>query len=773
MKDTNFSHAFTLAELLTAVLVISVIMVALAPVITKRMSENVSVETDRKRGEEIWTNPGTYTFSVPAGINTVEISGAGGGGGGAGAVSKNYSKTYTGAATRTITVPKGVTRVTFTLVGAGGGGGAGNAKTKSDPCKYPLTIPSMADSGKDLCVTNFDPPITGDNWSTVVNTGTTTVRSNACWKATESNYTASPSSCSAVSWPSASPYFTGGGCKKMVCTYQGAADFCRNITDWPVFINAAGTGECNTSGCNPKITYRLFTNTEIKRLMAESNSSNNWKWIFGKGLDLAMHMYVGTSVTGGKFTNASETGGCNSPVSTACSAYKIFVSGGHFYATDVYSGDYSKIEFEKDGLIYSAYTDGTGQVRCVRELNNWDQYSGAGGASGAKLTRTINVEPGDTLTFVTGAGGAGGNKGGGTGAQGGSTCVEHKRNGVRYTDPDNTLNNGYYCAYGGYGGRGATTSANGSPNPALAACSHTDGCTKSTNGASGGTSQGGKGSNGGAGATADTGQGNVAGVGFDAENESAGGGGGYCPRGNRTPSNCQKGGKGSAGSFTITFDQYVPGGGGGAGGAAGTDKDGNYHPIKMRVQGGETVTFTIGSGGLGGQFSTNGEDGQDTVIATRNNPEVFIFEGGLGGKTGTFDGSCAYDTLGCGKGGAGGKGGKYPNYLLTPSSFSYLTAPTTASGKTGALDTKGFVGGAGGATVLSPYGSCGGFEVDEDTTCTKYDADGNSGQKHNPITNLLGGTGGGAGGTDGLTGGSGGSGGPGYIRIKWDESNNE
>ena len=117
--------------------------------------------------------------------------------------------------------------------------------------------------------------------------------------------------------------------------------------------------------------------------------------------------------------------------------------------------------------------------------------------------------------------------------------------------------------------------------------------------------------------------------------------------------------------------------------------------------------------------------------------------------------------------------GYLPPFPPAPPSFSYLTAPTTASGKTGALDTKGFVGGAGGATVLSPYGSCGGVEVDEDTTCTKYDADGNSGQKHNPITNLLGGTGGGAGGTDGLTGGSGGSGGPGYIRIKWDESNNE
>ncbi|HIQ89012.1 TPA: type II secretion system protein, partial [Candidatus Galligastranaerophilus faecipullorum] len=68
----NKKHtAFTLAELLTAVLVISIIMVALAPVITKRMKDNVSVTTDNKKGLEIFANPGTYTFDVPIGINTL------------------------------------------------------------------------------------------------------------------------------------------------------------------------------------------------------------------------------------------------------------------------------------------------------------------------------------------------------------------------------------------------------------------------------------------------------------------------------------------------------------------------------------------------------------------------------------------------------------------------------------------------------------------------------------------------------------------------------
>ena len=85
LRHNRKAHlGFTLAELLTAVLVISVIMVALAPVITKRMKESISVQTDNKKGLEIFTNPGTYTFDVPIGINTLFLQGSGGGGAGAG-----------------------------------------------------------------------------------------------------------------------------------------------------------------------------------------------------------------------------------------------------------------------------------------------------------------------------------------------------------------------------------------------------------------------------------------------------------------------------------------------------------------------------------------------------------------------------------------------------------------------------------------------------------------------------------------------------------------
>ncbi len=120
----KFKHGFTLAELLTAVLVISIIMVALAPVITKRMKDNVSVTTDNKKGLEVYTYPGTYTFDVPIGINTLFIQGAGVGGGGAGSTYVEKEKYFTSSATWT--VPTGVNEITLAITGAGGGGGGAN-----------------------------------------------------------------------------------------------------------------------------------------------------------------------------------------------------------------------------------------------------------------------------------------------------------------------------------------------------------------------------------------------------------------------------------------------------------------------------------------------------------------------------------------------------------------------------------------------------------------------------------------------------------------------
>ena len=160
---------FTLAELLTAVLVISVIMVALAPVITKRMKDNITVQTDNREGLEIYTNPGTYTFDVPVGINTLFIQGSGGAGGGGGATVSN-EKTVSFTSNSSWIIPNGVNQVTLTITGSGGGGGGSNGSATgatscennpgangkpnaSELAKYPLFHALRgSDDGSDLCI---------------------------------------------------------------------------------------------------------------------------------------------------------------------------------------------------------------------------------------------------------------------------------------------------------------------------------------------------------------------------------------------------------------------------------------------------------------------------------------------------------------------------------------------------------------------------------------------------------------------------------------------
>lgn len=46
--------------------------------------------------EKSWTTPGTYTFTVPAGVTRIRIALCAGGGGGAGAATKSPSQSYTG-----------------------------------------------------------------------------------------------------------------------------------------------------------------------------------------------------------------------------------------------------------------------------------------------------------------------------------------------------------------------------------------------------------------------------------------------------------------------------------------------------------------------------------------------------------------------------------------------------------------------------------------------------------------------------------------------------
>ena len=259
--STNY-YAFTLAELLTAVLVISVIMVALAPVITKRMKDNVSVTTDNKKGLEVYTNPGTYTFDVPIGINTLFIQGSGGGGGGAGSTVSD-PKTVTFTSNTTWKVPTGVNQVTFEITGSGGGGGGANGVSSgatscennpgangkpnsSELAKYPLFHAlRISDDGSDLCIFKRN-AVDDGTWpyrnfdTTILKTGEQCTSEYCCWYADGENQTAGNGG---LAYP-----YTYPGAKRAVCKFQSASRAC------------ASYGRTVNSG--PTYGYRLPTETE-------------------------------------------------------------------------------------------------------------------------------------------------------------------------------------------------------------------------------------------------------------------------------------------------------------------------------------------------------------------------------------------------------------------------------------------------------------------------------------------------------------------------------
>ena len=239
-------RAFTLAELLTAVLVISVIMVALAPVITKRMKESISVQTDNRKGLEIYTNPGTYTFDVPIGINTLFLQGSGGAGGGGGSTYTEKNVSFTSSTTWTI--PSGVNEIKFTITGAGGGGGGANG---SNNTKHPDTSPKV-----------YNNSCSSDEFTAI---RASTEEYDLCITKENKGGSSKPinESCTNTSccWTSPNALCYGGGCNRKVCTYNAAYDFCAYYKAYAVGAESRGA-----------YTYRLAKEQEWKKIQKERRS---------------------------------------------------------------------------------------------------------------------------------------------------------------------------------------------------------------------------------------------------------------------------------------------------------------------------------------------------------------------------------------------------------------------------------------------------------------------------------------------------------------------
>ncbi len=153
-NSVNLKHGFSLVEMLMALLVASLLMAALAPVMTRRMHDSMTISVEGeipgkttkhheityqdcldKGGKEIQEKDkdgnilSEYcegTFDIPAGYNgdmNVTVIGAGGGGGTASTT--GYVEYTTAGSTNTFTVPTLINKLEATLISGGAGGGAG------------------------------------------------------------------------------------------------------------------------------------------------------------------------------------------------------------------------------------------------------------------------------------------------------------------------------------------------------------------------------------------------------------------------------------------------------------------------------------------------------------------------------------------------------------------------------------------------------------------------------------------------------------------------
>lgn len=151
-KSSKFS-AFSLVEMLMALLVASLLLAALAPVMTKKINEKVNFEglvPNPTRKKIVYlTEPGVGEWVVPNGIRSYKVTTVGAGGGG-GAGSSYGCVVFTTDATQqgallgddnkycehvrlngnngSFTIPDGINEIYVSMISGGGGGGAGSAK---------------------------------------------------------------------------------------------------------------------------------------------------------------------------------------------------------------------------------------------------------------------------------------------------------------------------------------------------------------------------------------------------------------------------------------------------------------------------------------------------------------------------------------------------------------------------------------------------------------------------------------------------------------------
>ncbi len=704
--------AFSLVEMLMALLVASLLLAALAPVMTRRMADHelkVMSEASNYEKDSIVTiftdSSETQEFNIPNDTNRITVTMMGGGGAGGNALYENREFT----SSQEFTVPDGITKLRVFMVGAGGGGASGGVGAGTEYADIPPNeigtsskIYYVAGNGTSTNTYTFSPsilaPAVSRNCSTFGPNAWTCINGSG----TVSPGAAIPSSCgynfrfktTACGGSGGGGY--GSGSISGAGGYLANIEFQTAVTN--LYITVGGGGGAGD----------LYPN-------------QSFAGGYGAGGGGGAHWGTGVNYPGAKGGinggNGGQGGGGTNGSGAVTSAGGAGGSSGSWPAGHGGSGG-----------VWGGGGGGGGNGRNVGL--GGDDTAGGGGGGGPTTISTSSNTSGTILFQVGGGGGAGGyvhetsnwTSGGGGGGGGG---------------------------YGGGGGGGGASVSSRGTGGGGGSGTHTItqilGYGTGATGGSGGTGvkvYGGKGGNGygGGGST-------IFGSNYcDAVSGKTNGKPGalklFYPAGN---TGVTKG---------LKCEYFMPPNSGGGGGA------GQIWIGELSVTPGEKLNFNIGIGGnRTTSYGANGNNGGSTSITNNNGTTLISVSGGKGGK---YESDETYINNSYGIGG----GIKTSN--VDSSLAKYVNWKKTN------FHTGGENGGVGKTPSNGAGGGKGGQLYDLNGTLLKGGIEGGAQSNGSDalITNY--GTGGGGGGgviNDGGTPGLGGKGANGYIYVEWGGTN--
>lgn len=761
MKKQHKPQAFSLVEMLMALLVASLLLMAFAPVMTKRLQENVNVtgmitnnNGNETHGVQIFEYDSIndadkdfskYNFTAPTGVHTVSLVLQAGGGGGGGASSgylayNNVLQTSASTDSQTIRIEGdliGIKNLRVDLTGGGGGGGGGIAAVIDckDPSLHKYINPTQG-NGTQQCVNKFN---VGDSGGPAVASGmikcvTAEMKTNAtakaeCQKCTDSTNANYAKCYYKVVYTDCGEDPKGGwtGCNRTVMEWNAAKASCddytgaslakgkwrlpkvADVTKWKTYKNEINDGQ----GANGLQLCSYYETHVAERNVAYCGL--NWRdgacyGSWGDDCDSAIHLGDESSATTVK---------CLIDTSLAISGKPT-----------------------GDGV---GYKENANHARCLTTDNGAFTFAyktGGGGGSGARvynytLPKTYNnkelLAEGNTVTITRGNYGGGGSGAGVDGSSGSPSCITVKDSGGASIF--------YLCANGGNAGKGASATSYGNGGSSISTCRlgtssssySTVNCSSIGNGAvavskegSNGTSNNNavynttvSGGNGGvstyntslAGGSGGSGvatktvaqttiNGKAPAVSGSNIPYGAGGGGGSSGRGaDSSTVIVGNGGNGYVGHAKITYDVERTGGSGGGGGG------GSMVAVSsLEVEAGKTYEVIAGKGGRGGNVNGDGANGYLSSFKHSATKSI-VANAGSGGKGGDHSGTY-------GKGGEKGSGGNTTRPTVGygikmnkgedgTKGYDYDFNPATNEG------TKKSVGGNGGKSGIRTDGACG------------------------------------------------------------------